>query len=273
MKNLESLKELYLLSFTEDREEDADFLFENVFSKAQLISLEESGKTVSMLFLMDCVLSTKTEEIPYYYLYAACTHPDYRGKGLMGKLLAKAKDFAKENGMGGIILKPAKPSLFEFYNNYGFKNFCKYSKTNLCLEDIKLKAPTLYNIPSTEWWEERKAILKNYSDCFVSFPKELFVAAIDDCKIATDKKGSFVAYEIRDNTLLCKECIYEKGCEEGVLAIVKGLMEENKVYSAELRMPVNPNSSINHLCENGYFSVISNEKIVAENPYHGFAFD
>lgn len=273
MKNTQDLKELYLLSFVEDTKEDADFLFENVFSKAQLISLEEKGKTVSMLFLMDCVLSTKTEEIPYYYLYAACTHPEHRGKGLMGKLLAEAKDFAFEKGRGGIILKPAKPSLFKFYENYGFKSFCKYSKIDLRLEDINLEASTLYNIEATEWWEKRKAVLKNYSDCFVSFPKELFVSAIADCKIATDKKGAFVVYEVRDNTLLCKECLYEKGCEEGVLAIVKGLMEENMVNSAELRMPVNPNSSINHLCENGYFSVISNEKIIAENPYHGFAFD
>lgn len=273
MKNIRDLKELYLLSFVEDTKEDADFLFENVFSKAQLISLEEKGKTVSMLFLMDCVLITKTEEIPYYYLYAACTHPEHRGKGLMGKLLAKAKDFAFEKGKGGIILKPAKPSLFDFYNNYGFKNFCKYSKTNLCLEDIKLPSPTLYNISPVEWWEMRKTILKDYSDCFVSFKKELFVSAIADCKIATNNNGAFVVYEIRDNALLCKECLYEKGCEEGVLSIVKGLMEENKLHKAELRMPVNQNCSINNLCENGYFSVISDENIMAENPYHGFAFD
>ena len=31
MKNLERLKEIYLLSFTDDTKEDADFLFENVF--------------------------------------------------------------------------------------------------------------------------------------------------------------------------------------------------------------------------------------------------
>lgn len=273
MKNLDNLKELYLLSFTEDTKEDADFLFENVFSKAKLVSIEENDKTVSMLFLMDCSLITKTKEIPYYYLYAACTHPHHRGKGLMGKLLAKAKAIAKENGKGGIILKPAKPSLFKFYNNYGFKDFCKYSKLNLCFEDINLKAPTLYNISALEWWEKRKAILKDYSDCFVSFPKELFAAAIADCKIVTDKKGIFVAYEIRENTLLCKECLYEKGCEEGVLEVVMGLMEENKVYSAELRMPVNPNSSINNICQNGYFSVVSETDVEAENPYHGFAFD
>ena len=273
MKNLEELKELYLSSFVEDTKEDADFLFENVFSKAWLLSLEENGKTVSMLFLMDCVLSTKTEELPYYYLYAACTHPNYRGKGLMGKLLAKAKDFACKNGKGGIILKPANDSLFKFYKTYGFKEFCKYSKAVFCFEDIKYKAPTLYNITAEDWWAMRKILLKTYSDCFVSFPKELFVAAIADCKIATDNKGAFVVYEIRDNALLCKECVYEKGCEEGVLAVVKGIMEENKVYTAELRMPVNKNSSINHLFGNGYFSVISNIDIVAENPYHGFAFD
>lgn len=276
MKNIENLKKLYLLSFEEDTEADADFLFENVFSSAHLISEEINGKTVSMLFLMDCDLISAdkiTDKITkYYYLYAACTHPDYRGRGIMGKLLKKAENYAEQTGREGIILKPAKPSLFNFYENYGFKSFFKVAKGFVNYADLKkFGTCDVFEIPLEKWAEIRINLLKTKCDAVVSFPEKLLISAAAYCKVFTDNKGNFAVYEKRDNTLLCKECITKTEDLSGLLSMVKTLSEKEKAEKAEIRLPAFKNK--NGVTENTYFSVISNKTIIADNPYHGFAFD
>lgn len=49
------------------------------------------------------------------YIYAACTHPDYRGKGIFRKLLSQA-----ESDMPFIMLIPAEPNLYEMYRKLGY---------------------------------------------------------------------------------------------------------------------------------------------------------
>lgn len=271
MSDIKNLKELYLLCFEDDTPEDADFLFENVFSRAELLEEKAPGKTISMLYLMDCFLKTEKGDLPYYYLYAACTHPDFRGKGIMGRLLEKAKGFAKEKGKMGIILKPAKPSLFRFYDNYGFKPFFKFS--SLFLEaDENYTNVELSHIPLSQWHEERKRLLGELSDAFVSFDKELFCAAASDCKVVTDQKGNFVVYELRDDLLLCKECISDLDSIDSVINIVKALLAKTSLKRAEIRLPQGFSGKSQAL-KDDYFSVISEIPFDAKNAYHGFAFD
>lgn len=274
MDKLTELKELYLLSFTEDTKEDADFLFEKVFSKAKLISKELGGKTVSMLYLMDCTLKLKNKELPFYYLYAACTHPNYRGKGLMGELLKSAKDFAKKEGRSGIILKPAKPSLFKFYENYGFHPYFKVAKAGITPLELKpFPTAELYEVPLCEYNKIRQTVLPQLSDAYVCFKDELFCSAASECVVVTDKNGSFVVFEKRDDTLLCKECIISGENPNGILCIVKALFEKTGTKKAELRFPQSAALDELNFIKNEYFSVISEAVPNVQNPYHGFAFD
>lgn len=274
MKNQELLKKLYLLCFTDDTVEDADFLFKNVFSKAELLCEEVNGKPISMLFLMDCTLNQKGKETPFYYLYAACTHPDFRGKGIMGTLLEKAKAFAEKKGKAGIILKPASPSLFKFYNNYGFESLFKVAKANLKIENLAdTPEANLLEIPLKDWSKKRQSLLSKLSDSFVCFPERLLCAAAVGSKVVTDQKGSFLVYENQDGVLLCKECLTETDNLLGILSLAKTVMEKEGLNSSELRTPQAPFLKDNPFFKKEYFSVCSNKEIVAENPYHGFAFD
>jgi GNAT superfamily N-acetyltransferase len=274
MKNQALLKKLYLLCFTDDTVEDADFLFENVFSKAELLCEEVDGKPISMLFLMDCTLNQKGKETPFYYLYAACTHPDFRGKGIMGGLLEKAKAFAEKKDKAGIILKPASPSLFKFYNNYGFESLFKVAKANLTIEDLADTPKTnLFEIPLKDWSKKRQNILPRLSDAFICFPEKLLCAAAVGSKVVTDQKGSFIVYENRDGVLLCKECLTETNNSLGILSLAKTVMEKEGLNLLELRTPQAPFLKDNPLFEENFFSVCSNKGVIADNPYHGFAFD
>lgn len=269
------LKTLYLTCFNEDSVEDANFLFEQVFSKAHLLKEELDGKTVSMLYLMDCTLNTQKGNLPYYYLYAACTHPDYRGKGIMGGLLQKAKHFAAQTGKKGIILKPAKPSLFEFYKNCGFLPFFKVASSFLSDKELLTFNDTDFSyIPIDKWWEQRQNVLSCLCDGFVCFPKDIFVAATDGCSVATNKKGAYVVYEIREKTLLCKECFFESGNGEAVFELATTLLRQNNLKNAELRFPPIKNEFIQNHTKTEYFSVISEiPDVPLKKPYHGFAFD
>ena len=70
MTDYTEYKKLYLLCFTDDTEEDAELLFENVLSKAKMISENnENGQPIAMLFLMDANIVNNTKVFDYYYLY------------------------------------------------------------------------------------------------------------------------------------------------------------------------------------------------------------
>ena len=78
---------------------------------------EIDGVTVSMLFKIPCVLNFKEISTPMYYIYAAATDKQYRGKGYMSDLIEKVK----QNADAPLFLKPATKELEGFYERLGFK--------------------------------------------------------------------------------------------------------------------------------------------------------
>lgn len=77
---------------------------------------EEKGEVFSMLFLLEMKLREKKG----YYIYALCTKPEHRGKGIARKLVEFSQSFAKENGADFLALVPGEASLFEYYRKMGF---------------------------------------------------------------------------------------------------------------------------------------------------------
>ena len=55
------------------------------------------------------------------YLYAVCTAPEARGKGLCSGLLRFAENALAADGCSYAILSPAEPSLFDFYGTRGYQ--------------------------------------------------------------------------------------------------------------------------------------------------------
>ena len=90
---------------------------------------EFSGKTaVSMV----CALPTELvgedgEAAPCAYLYALCTAPEQRGKGLAHRLLDFARRDLAQAGFAFAALVPAEAELFDFYAKQGFTPafFCR----------------------------------------------------------------------------------------------------------------------------------------------------
>ena len=83
------------------------------------LAYREDGKIVSMLFLIPCHWGG----VAGYYVYACATLPQCRGKGYMKALLDAAFEKAQNEKAFGLVLIPATPPLFDFYEKHGFQTF------------------------------------------------------------------------------------------------------------------------------------------------------
>lgn len=147
MVNDMSLKEqalkLYMLCFPEDSEQFARRIVERCF-ETNCRYIEENGQIISMLFLLDCDIIAQDKKLEAYYLYAAATHPGFRGQGYMTKLINQVKSSA----LRPIITKPADEGLFSFYRALGFEDAFYFSE-KLCERKteckISLRKTTVYD--------------------------------------------------------------------------------------------------------------------------------
>lgn len=124
--HLDDCKKLWHLCFHEDYAY-IDFFFKNMFAPGRLLVYESAGHAVSMMFLLDCMLEGKKGK----YIYAACTHPAFRKRGLMGELLEYAKrQIVSPDEIDFLCLVPATDGLFDYYTKNGFDTFfkiCEYA--------------------------------------------------------------------------------------------------------------------------------------------------
>lgn len=108
-KNHEELMRIYKEAFGESPEFD-DLFFDEFGACAETLS--KDGKTVSLLFKIPCEINGKK----YYYVYAAATEKNMRGRGYMSALLQKVK----KSSDAPLFLVPSKESLVKFYEKCGF---------------------------------------------------------------------------------------------------------------------------------------------------------
>ncbi len=104
-----------------DTEKAINLFFEYHFNPCNTLVYDDNGTIASMLYLLDGELVISGKTYRAYYLYAAATDADYRGKGIMASMLELAKDTAKSRGVDFICLLPAEKSLYGYYAKHGYK--------------------------------------------------------------------------------------------------------------------------------------------------------
>ncbi len=227
---------LYLSCFTEDDRETAVLIFDNLLSKELLLFEERNGRIASMLSLIECTLFFKGSPKKAYYLYAACTAPEYRGLGLMGSLLKKAEKTAKKNGICGILLKPAEASLFDFYKNFGYKTLFFCNTANLFLpcdshfSPDKDAAPAR-EIPISKWIEKRDLLLPGLSNIFVQFNPRYLKSLLKEDRFFCDEYGNTLWAEKQGEKVTVKEILFSPAsshhAEQLLLSSVMSLNPNN----------------------------------------------
>lgn len=114
------LSEIWTEVFGNEENFVEDF-FEHAFSGKEALCYVEEGEAVAMLFMLPCQLLSengKTEKA--YYFYALATLEQYRGKGIMGRLIRHAQKEISQEGIRTIFLMPASESLISYYERFGF---------------------------------------------------------------------------------------------------------------------------------------------------------
>ena len=94
--------------------------FFNLFYDDNVLIAEINNNIVSMAFLLPNKILVNGKLLPITYLYACATHQEYRGQGLMSRIIAKAYEDVCQRGEVGLLLLPANEPLYHYYSNMGF---------------------------------------------------------------------------------------------------------------------------------------------------------
>ena len=122
-----AVKELWKYMFDDGTAGFCDFVFSRCKADdIYIVKIEE--KVASMLISM--------AEMEYkgqkgFYLYSACTHPDYQGKGYMKQLVQYALADQASLGRSFCVLKPANETLFSYWKSLGFDNVTQIRKAEV----------------------------------------------------------------------------------------------------------------------------------------------
>ncbi|HNS31951.1 MAG TPA: GNAT family N-acetyltransferase [bacterium] len=113
------LKEIWKSVFR-DSEDYVKLFFEKKYRHEDALLDVERGKVRSMLFYPRYEMSIFGRTCSAGYICGAATLPEYRGQGLMTKLLNRAFSFMSERGDSFSILIPGEKKLYGFYSGFGY---------------------------------------------------------------------------------------------------------------------------------------------------------
>ncbi|MDO4165364.1 MAG: GNAT family N-acetyltransferase [Bacteroides sp.] len=119
------VKRLWQLCF-DDSEAFTDLYFRMRYTEEVNIALCEGEEVVAALQMLPYPMTFCGGELRTAYVSGACTHPDYRNRGLMRRLLTQAFVEMRSKGVEVTTLIPAEPWLFDYYAQSGYAAvFCK----------------------------------------------------------------------------------------------------------------------------------------------------
>ena len=121
LQDLPRLRELWQLTFG-DSQEYMDCFFDRCPGPEHILVLEQDGAVQAMTAWFDMPLvGAGGTQWPAAYLYAVATHPETRGRGYAGQLLAFCGRWLKERGFACLTTVPARPDLHVFFGANGFE--------------------------------------------------------------------------------------------------------------------------------------------------------
>lgn len=136
----DKVKALWKLCFN-DSEEFTEMYFKLRYKSEVNIAIESGDEVVSALQMLPYPMTFCGETVQTSYISGACTHPEFRSKGVMRELLSQAFARMLHSGVFFSTLIPAEPWLFDYYARMGYAPVFKYSTKEIVLPEF---------IPSSE---------------------------------------------------------------------------------------------------------------------------
>lgn len=187
---------LYACCFPEDSPQDAERMW-RLSNTGKVLCRTCGGRPAAMLTLLPAKLCGHTP-CGLYYIFAACTHPDFRRRGLMEALLQNAYTTALEDGMQGVFLRPASDALTRYYMQRGFVAFSHYQTEPLV---SSAPAATGAELDLSNFCRLRNAFLQTP---YIAWPPVFLEANYAYIKVAGNE-DSLLVYETQGDALCVRE--------------------------------------------------------------------
>ena len=255
----ERLKGLYNISFVGD-EEFAEWYFDHLWKAEQTLVIKEDGAIVSALQMLPLCFGKENTKIEGCYVFAVCTDPISRGRGLAGALIEKSTEICKDKGLEFCALIAREPTLLEYYARFGFKSVLQVSqKTGKSvrgecillsfdhIEEIsKIYRCEVGGILHTErdrvYWQNQMSVYKAFglkkngkliAYCFGDIRDSVFYA-VEACGENTEKLVGYAAYSEGTDEYKLLSVSNDNGvaigCIKPLSSRLEELIEEEKVY-------------------------------------------
>ena len=131
----EQVKALWKLCF-EDSEEFVEMYFKLRYKNEVNVAIQSGDEVISALQMLPYPLTFCGETVQTSYISGACTHPEFRGKGVMRELLSQSFARMLRNGVYFSTLIPAEPWLFDYYKRMGYATVFEYSVKEIILPEL-----------------------------------------------------------------------------------------------------------------------------------------
>ena len=128
----EKVKNLWKLCFN-DSEEFTELYFRLRYNNDINIAIQSGEEVIAALQMLPYPMTFEGEDIHTAYISGACTHPDYRNRGVMHELLSQAFARMLHNNVALSTLIPAEPWLFDYYGRSGMPPYSAMPKRPLSL--------------------------------------------------------------------------------------------------------------------------------------------
>ncbi|MDR2065065.1 MAG: GNAT family N-acetyltransferase [Prevotellaceae bacterium] len=211
---------LYKLCFDDD-EKFVDFYFSKRYTEKNHFTIFENNSPVAALQVIPYTMTFFDAKIDLAYLSAICTHPDFRKRGLMKKLLEKTHRQLFADGIYAAFLIPAYLYLFDVYEKNDYQTIFYHTKTsinagNYCFNnDYKI-----YEYPEA-----------NKHDAFKYFDRKM------------SERNCCIQHSFSDFEIVCED-IYNSG---GLILIAE---YKNKIAGISFVLQTNNNTVVNeHFAE------------------------
>lgn len=232
------------------------------FGIENILLCEEDEQIKSMLFVQKTQLNFQASKInyPLHYIYACATLPQFRGKGLMEKLLEKAfQNACAENAMG-TFLTPASEQLANYYRKLAFTNFFNQKvlicNRNKIINDSKINNSS--EISGSDYFEKRNKLL--FESNYVVWSFSFFSFLKTEGYLFFQTKNSIYCYTKSANNIQ----IHEFLGNDSVMEIVSSLFHNNSEIES-ISVIMQGNEKVNALVRwnndlaivkplNGYFA-------------------
>ena len=238
--DIPALRRLWTLAFG-DGGAYLDNFFDCYYRPERMIVLEQKGTVLAMTAWFDTTFVLPgTGEYRAAYLYAVATHPDHRGQGLSGRLLAWADGYFRTLNIPAVTTVPAEPSLHNFFAANGFRECFCHDEVHLT-PGSTVPNFSLQPLSAKEYAALREEFLSSQPHIFL--PEEAITYQQGCCRIsggglyaadAPSGRAILCAEGMGDGSLLVKELLGQpSACEE----VIQNLHQLLPGFSGLCRFP------------------------------------